>query len=89
MDNTGGPAFPSMSPMYQQKLGGGIEIINAGMTLRDYFAGQALTGMQKFFVDTGDSHRDPNEPTHDQIAKEAYRFADAMLKEKQRREAGE
>ncbi len=58
--NDGGPAFPVM-------------YVSEGMTLRDYFAGQALAGMlinyttQKFGV---------GEQT---CAKGAYEFADAML----------
>lgn len=52
----GGPAFPSHGSMG--------EVVCEGMTLRDYFAGQALVG---FMVGT-------NEP-----AKVAYEIADAML----------
>lgn len=43
-----------------------------GMTLRDYFAAQALVAMPG--LDTGDS------PEH--IARQAYRIADAMVKER-------
>lgn len=45
---------------------------NDGMTLRDYFAGQALAGMLAY-----QSH-DPN-----WTATTAYGFADAMLKERE------
>ena len=65
--NTGGPAFPVM-------------YCSEGMTLRDYFAGQALFGMlqnyttQKFGVG-------------EQIcARGAYEFADAMLAARERKE---
>jgi hypothetical protein len=63
--NDGGPAFPA--PAYA------ANITDTGMSLRDYFAGQALAGMlinyttQKFGV---------GEQT---CAKGAYEFADAML----------
>jgi hypothetical protein len=69
--NDGGPAFPHFkTDPYSSK----VEICpQGGMTLRDYFAGQALAGMlinyttQKFGV---------GEQT---CAKGAYEFADAML----------
>jgi hypothetical protein len=54
--------------------------VSEGMTLRDYFAGQALAGMlinyttQKFGV---------GEQT---CAKGAYEFADAMLAARERKE---
>ena len=59
MENNGGPAFPAHS-----SIG---EILYYGMSLRDFFAGQALIGLI-------------NDPVSaDQIAKTAYLFADAML----------
>jgi hypothetical protein len=43
---------------------------NSGMTLRDYFAGQALTSLKlELFLNDEDG-----------VAKLAYLFADAMLK---------
>ena len=66
--NDGGPAFPVQS-IYSEDHGTN----SRGMTLRDWFAGQALAGMlinyttQKFGV---------GEET---CAKGAYLFADAML----------
>ena len=65
--NDGGPAFPVM-------------YCSEGMTLRDWFAGQALVGMlqnyttQKFGV---------GEET---CARGAYEFADAMLAARERKE---
>lgn len=49
-----------------------------GMTLLDYFAGQALAGMTAFF--------DYEFYDHDVAAKNAYDLAEAMLAEKARRE---
>ena len=46
-----------------------------GMTLRDYFAGQALVGLS-----TGDWYMDTSAP--ERIAKSAYSVADAMLAER-------
>ena len=70
--NDGGPAFPS------DRFG------EAGMTLRDWFAGQALAGVgasglehsyiwQRFSDDV---------PSPNGIAELCYMMADAMLKEK-------
>ena len=59
--DTGGQAFPkSVSGM------GG----NEGMTLRDYFAGQALLRIASFDIPGG-------------ISKRCYMIADAMLKERE------
>jgi hypothetical protein len=62
--NTGGPAFPFKC----QGPTTGPEIYY-GMTLRDYFAAKALEGK----LATG-------ETGFDDIAKRAYKYADAMLK---------
>jgi hypothetical protein len=60
--NDGGPAFPVM-------------YVSEGMTLRDYFAGQALGGQLAF------SPSDPFKKYHqpEEVAAACYRFADAML----------
>jgi hypothetical protein len=56
----GGPAFPTLN---------GLKY-NDGMSLRDYFAGQALAGIWASPHTTGST---------DDIAKLAYKSADAML----------
>ena len=58
--NDGGTAFPAMTP-------GGY--CTPGMTLRDWFAGQALAGLQ--FMQTSQ--------TYGKDAELCYRMADAML----------
>ena len=63
--NTGGPAFPPSNPGYAH-----------GMTLRDYFAGQAISQIIATCA---------NDTTHgmtkaDYFACRAYEIADAMLK---------
>lgn len=62
--NNGGPAFPhSDSVLYQQ-----------GMSLRDYFAGQALEGiLAEFFHHENEAQS---------AAIRAYAMADAMLAER-------
>ena len=59
---TGGPAFPLLVP--------GSHCTD-GMTLRDWFAGQALAGMLS--TEIGFERR------CDHQCREAYRYADAML----------
>ena len=70
---TGGRAFPGLA-QNEQKVD-----INEGMTLRDYFAGQALQGMIS------------SSPVVDRTkvdktiwAAVAYAFADAMLAKRER-----
>jgi len=70
--NDGGPAFPCMPP--QDTVAGaatGYPYPDAGMTLRDYFAAKALAGM---LADTNRSG------AFEAFARDAYGFADAMLK---------
>ena len=62
MKNDGGTAFPTHRD---------LKNFCPGMSLRDYFAGQALAGM------LADSERAGGFSTY---AKDAYAFADAMLK---------
>jgi hypothetical protein len=63
--NDGGPAFPNVpsDPLYQSW--------DQGMSLRDWFAGQALAGLV--------FHNDYGAVSDQDIAKGAYKFADAML----------
>jgi hypothetical protein len=70
--NTGGPAYPS------QALGADgapARMLCEGMTLRDYFAGQALVGILAGNV--WNEYAIPDCPEA-----EAYRMADAMLQER-------
>ena len=64
---TGGPAFPESC---------GDQII-PGMTLRDWYAGQALEG---FCQDPAS-----DDATVEEIAHAAYRIADAMLAERSKK----
>lgn len=65
---TGGPAFPSKMTTL------GAEFY--GLTLRDYFAAAALTGILAYDPEW------PVEKDAGSIAHSAYRTADAMLKER-------
>jgi len=64
----GGPAYPTMRPPDEDGLGG---YVYHGMTLRDWFAGQALAGL---LTDHAASSQAPVI-----IATIAYGFADAMV----------
>lgn len=66
----GGPAFPNMPEICHG---------NEGMSLRDWFAGQAVVGMMAAKVAQATSN------TAAQIlAKSAYLLADAMLAEREK-----
>ena len=67
--NDGGPAFPM--PGIIGADNNFIELPIQGMSLRDWFAGQALTGL--IFHD-GYGH-----VSTEDIANDAYSYADAML----------
>lgn len=80
--NDGGSAFPETSsrPDYSEH---GREFTNVsssgGMSLRDWFAGQALTGIM------GDSGMRPsNTEEFEHLAKRLYSLADAMLAEREK-----
>lgn len=62
----GGCAFPATMPYS-----------DAGMSLREYFAGQAIVGILAGNED----------PVVDRCAQLAYEIADAMLKERERHQA--
>lgn len=66
-DKSGGPAFP----FNEQNDDGSHYHSNAGMSLRDYFAGQALVGMMQAMR--------PYTSDAAQCAADAYRQADAMI----------
>jgi hypothetical protein len=69
--NTGGPAFPSglIDPLTPEDA---VQSLHNGMTLRDYFAGQALASVNLGIGVTDDFYS--------RTAKHCYALADAMLK---------
>lgn len=74
--NTGGPAFPCETP-----VAGGGTYYTSGLTIRDYFAGQALQGLLA-------SDAQVPLPTIEEIAahfaKIAFIYADAMIAQRER-----
>jgi hypothetical protein len=62
-----GPAFPHVGC----NTSGGLNVVAEGLTKREWFAGMALVGML-----ASDSSF-----SHESIADECFRYADAMLAE--------
>jgi hypothetical protein len=65
MNNTGGPAFPGLHPSKE------CHYQDSGMTLRDYFAGQALAAVNLGIGVSNEYYR--------KTANHCYAMADAML----------
>ena len=81
MTDNGGPAFPTiMPPLLALSPSGEVKTIEAqpthfpGMTLRDWFAGQALKALSALVTTRGG--------TSEALSKTAYGIADAMLAER-------
>jgi hypothetical protein len=75
--NDGGPAFPSKSQGFVDMGAHGEAVVRyaetPGMSLRDWFAGQALQNLFRY----NKSRQLISEP--EDVALRAYMFADAML----------
>ena len=74
----GGPAYPSASDF---TLGGYQTSGHAGMSLRDWFAGQILNGMSGSPEIAKALHQEMADPWA-YTASFCYKLADAMLKER-------
>ncbi len=72
----GGPAFACGGPHSDQ-----------GMSLRDWFAGQALAGMLASTMSVNDGHEPTYLPWSEaaSAARQAYEVADAMLVEREKK----
>lgn len=73
MNNDGGPAFPIPGAVSHFDDATITDSHHSGMSLRDWFAGQALIAIA---ADHG--------KTPEQRAEEAYQYSDAMLKEREK-----
>ena len=76
MKDNGGPAFPSGN---QVRVGEYMTGGHTGMTLRDWFAGQALKAWVQAHID-----QSVDDLSKSDIARECYSYADAMLKEREK-----
>ena len=76
--NDGGPAFPIHTPESQDSGA----FTDYGISMRDYFAGQALIGavIQGYFGEIVKMSPVTFEEAYDQVAKGCYEQADAMLR---------
>lgn len=72
--NNGGPAFPN--ELIRNMTSG--YLLKGGMTLRDYFAAKAMAALVMDGLKRDGSATVPN------VAKDAYRMADAMLAEREK-----
>lgn len=76
--NDGGPAFPSPNAGEWGFNSKNERVfcpdVTSGMTLRDWFAGMALQGFA--------AHPDNNDWTREEVARDSYGWADAMLAER-------
>lgn len=75
----GGPAFPSLETFakFDEDKGRYVDFIepSGGMTLRDYFAAQALPSALAEFYTAGEAFSD-----FDDMAQHIYGMADAMIR---------
>ncbi len=71
--DTGGDAFPSQVAI---TVAGDVYQPYPGMTLRDYFAGQAMAGLASKEANT--------KVAPERIARRAYVLADAMIEERKK-----
>ncbi len=80
-EENGGPAFPQNLPDdFVWRLPGNP----GGMSLRDYFAGQAIIGLVGHGNNVESEKYDPAATIADVVAGHAYFIADAMLKARQK-----
>ena len=80
--DNGGPAFPTTTQVTQNQATGETTVhqyLSDGMTLRDYFATNAMQGLFAFWVSVN-SKTCINDPDPKIIAEMSYEYADAMLK---------
>lgn len=75
-NTTGGSAFPVL-PTRDTDWNG----VDAGMTLRDYFAAKAMASLMQVYWGTQDEYSSAQEMLQCQV-ETAYEYADAMLKQR-------
>nr|WP_312351747.1 hypothetical protein [Brucella intermedia] len=74
---TGGPAFPLAVETGPDFYGRKSHKVEQGATLRDYFAAKAMSAIQQRGFQMFEKHEE--DLTDENIAREAYALADAML----------
>ena len=84
----GGPAFPSKAEIKWHGETEGADYQNCGMTLRDWFAGQALIAVMGTDVSVAAANKlaqDNGKQPAEMIASIVYEQADAMLSEREKK----
>lgn len=76
----GGPAFP------QQPIPAGDLVIFQGMSLRDWFAGQAISAYMSWSLNEPPEPGDTRKTAAKRYATVAYEIADAMLSARSKKE---
>jgi len=82
----GGPAFPSSNDI---TVGNAHTNVHSGMTLRDWFAGQALAGMwsnNDHLCIVKENASKAGHSFDERLSQNAYAIADAMIAERKRRD---
>ncbi len=74
----GGSAFPE----WKESMPGAITQLQRGMSLRDYFAAKVLQAIVSDSRNMAVAEEKKSGLAHEFIAEVSYRFADAMLKER-------
>ena len=74
--DTGGPAFPFVHEIESDRHGMRAVYVEAGMTLRDYFAAKALQGL---LANPNQDYAPMAQSALDSVVHDAYRVADVML----------
>ena len=88
--NDGGPAFPVDNAAMDGQGGVWKHAVGlTGMTLRDWFAGQALPEMMEVTKAEAAKSAEKDETSSQWIARMAYVMADAMLAERDKANAQE
>ena len=79
MKHDGGPAYPRSYTTPRRDAPNFERHYDPGMSLRDYFAGQALAGLLAY-PDGGAAMAEDDWQRH--LSRCAYRYADAMLRQR-------
>lgn len=80
--DNGGPAFPNQAPAWAACPRCGTDVSRVGMSLRDWFAGQAMMSIftgpgARMVADRDQRYNGDN--WSEVVAQNAYEMADAML----------
>lgn len=82
--NDGGPAFPSFH-ITEAPDGFSNTQSSGGLTIRDWFAGQAMAPAWNIVALVNQLQENPlATPSHSEVATVAYKMADAMLAEREK-----